>query len=45
MDGTAGGTLLIIVILVMIFMLIGEPDLWDKLYQISHQWADAQLVQ
>ena len=38
-----GWGMFMIAILVTVFLLDGDPDLWDKLFELAHQWADVQL--
>ncbi len=37
------GFMFVILIIVLIFLFDGDPDLWDKLIMIANNWADAQL--
>lgn len=33
---------IVLAALLLVFMFHGEPDLFDKLHTLAHQWADAQ---
>jgi hypothetical protein len=37
------GFFFVLTILLLVFLLDGDPDLWDKLYQIAHMEADHYL--
>ncbi len=35
----------LLIICFLVFVFIGEPDLWDKGLTLAHSWADAAILE
>lgn len=35
--------LYILIVYLLVGLFHGDPDLWDKLFEVAHIWADTQL--
>ncbi len=44
MSDMVNALIFILLVFILFALFDGDPDLWDKLLEITHHWADEQLV-